>query len=550
MTMSTSTPTSRGWLGSLVLVAAVALATAACGGSSPESALPDTTAPLIATTTPADGSTAVPRNSGLVITFNEPMARASLVVDILPVVALGAPAWSNDSTQATLQVPGLLDHATDYSVGIIASDVAGNALAGATVFGFRTANPPDTTPPTVVHDPPDGATGQPIGVHLSFTFSEPMNRPSVEGALTIIPTPAGVCLWSWSGDSTFARCDLTQDLGNATSYGVTMGAGATDLAGNALIPAPFSFTTEAAPVPPTVLSTSPASGATGVLPAANVSVTFSERMDQSATAGAFQVTSPNGLNGGVFTWSGDGRTLTYDLPADVAAGTLVTFSIGTGARDLDPAPLSLQAPYTSTFRVAYLKTVTIYPEWDGDILGASTVNATATTMRAGDTSANVQVMSAISFAHALITPTPVRIRSATLAVYQSACTGTPFDDLDACKRLICGPVICTCLCQVGQDCNWDLQAKWVDLGATLDVADFSAAVLSTKELSPDAALGWKTLDVLDDVLASRAASLTRSQWRLEFPVTTDADGVSDSCTYSTSEAASGRPYLTVTFDHP
>jgi hypothetical protein len=537
--------TSRRWFGSLVLAAAAALWVAGCGGSSPKAA-PDTTAPLITGVTPSNGATDVAVNTSLVIAFNEAISESTLALGVQPAVTLGTPAWSASSTQVTIPFTGGLEYATDYAVTVGAEDVAGNPLAGTVDFSFRTVSPPDATPPALGgYSPADLATNQPIGVNLTFTFSEPMNRSSVEGALSIVPAPpsGGVCVWGWTSDSTYAQCDLTQNLNYSTitpSYTVTMGTGAMDAAGNHLEAATsFTFSTVAEPdtTPPTVTSTAPAAAATSVLPDTNISITFSEPMDQSNTAAAFQITSPNGLNGGVVTWADGGRTLVYDVPTNLAVAASVTFQVGTGARDIAGNPLG--AAYSSTFTVAHEKTVDIYPEWDGYIVGASTVDTSGVSMVAGDSVTNIQAKSAFSFSHSLITPTPVRIDGATLHVYQANCVGSPYCVVTFPQR---------CLCLIGQVC-WlaPLQAQHAVLGTSLDASDWSATALATHSFGTNSGAVWRDMDVLSDLLADRTASRTRSQWRLEFEEPTDGDGVADACVYSTSEATSNRPYVRVHF---
>jgi serine protease AprX len=109
--------------------------------------------------------------------------------------------------------------------------------------------------------------------------------------------------------------------------------------------------------PPTVTSVSPPDGASGVGPAANVSVTFSEPMNHAATQAAFSLDS-TAVDGTSFSWNGN--TMTYNPPADLAPNTAYTATIGTGATDSAGNPLAAPQVWSFTTGPA-LTTVTAFP---------------------------------------------------------------------------------------------------------------------------------------------------------------------------------------------
>ena len=95
-------------------------------------------------------------------------------------------------------------------------------------------------------------------------------------------------------------------------------------------------------VAPTVVSTAPADGGQLDQLAAAISVSFSRPMNHAATESAFS-TSP--ASSGTFSW--DGNTMTF-VPTDLlAADTLYTATVSTGARDI--AGNALAADYSFTF---------------------------------------------------------------------------------------------------------------------------------------------------------------------------------------------------------
>ncbi|MCD4817018.1 MAG: Ig-like domain-containing protein, partial [Methanosarcinales archaeon] len=95
----------------------------------------------------------------------------------------------------------------------------------------------DTTPPTVTGNEPTG-TNVPVTTQISVTFSEAMNKTSVENAFDIDPSVNGTFTWSTMNFNPDAN--LTPN----TLYNVTIGTGAEDLAGNNLSTAYlWNFTT-------------------------------------------------------------------------------------------------------------------------------------------------------------------------------------------------------------------------------------------------------------------------------------------------------------------
>jgi len=99
---------------------------------------------------------------------------------------------------------------------------------------------------------------------------------------------------------------------------------------------------------PTVVSTIPANGATGVLVNTPISATFSMAMSPSSiTASTFTVTGPGGTAvAGAVSYSGS--TATFTPTAALAFGTTYTGMITTGVTDLGGTPLTSNYVWTFT----------------------------------------------------------------------------------------------------------------------------------------------------------------------------------------------------------
>ena len=98
---------------------------------------------------------------------------------------------------------------------------------------------------------------------------------------------------------------------------------------------------------PAVASLSPAAGATGVRPDANVVTGFTVPMDKPVTEGAFTLrrTSTGATVAGSLVWFGD--ALVFDPSTNLAGGVQYTATVTTAARSA--TRLSLAAPRTWTF---------------------------------------------------------------------------------------------------------------------------------------------------------------------------------------------------------
>jgi hypothetical protein len=195
----------------------------------------------------------------------------------------------------------------------------------------------DATPPTVSStSPASGATGVGINAAISVIFSEPMNPATlttttftVKAGSTVVPGTVG-----YSG--TTATFTPTGNWAYTTSYTATVTTGAQDLAGNALTNNyVWNFTTGTASdtTPPTVSSTSPASGATGVVINTAISVIFSEPMNPATlTTTTFTVKAGSTVVPGTVGYSG--TTATFTPTGTWAYTTSYTATVTTGAQDL------------------------------------------------------------------------------------------------------------------------------------------------------------------------------------------------------------------------
>src|SRR5439155_1081554 len=142
-------------------------------------------------------------------------------------------------------------------------------------------------PPTVVSiTPANGATGACSLAVLTATFSEAMNSSTINTTtFTVSPGVTGI-ITDDVADTIFTFTP-SSPLAINTLYAATITTGVRDTFGNGLATDfVWSFrTANGCNPPPTVVSVTPANGATGVCPNTIVTASFSEAMDQSSIDG-------------------------------------------------------------------------------------------------------------------------------------------------------------------------------------------------------------------------------------------------------------------------
>ena len=231
------------------------------------------------------------------------------------------------------------------------------ALVLMTACGKETVNIPDTTPPVVSSTTPlAGATAVAVNTAITATFSKPMNPSTLTATSFVVTGPGGA---SVAGTVTYAAAGSVATFTPAAAlafggvYTATITTAATDQASPANPLAAnyaWMFTTAAAPIPPTVLSTFPVNGATGVLPSQVLSATFNEAMDCAtllSPATTFSVTGPGGLTVAGATGCTT-NVATFTPAAALASNASYTATITTAAESL--AGTALAGNYVWQFK--------------------------------------------------------------------------------------------------------------------------------------------------------------------------------------------------------
>jgi hypothetical protein len=314
--------------------------------------------PTVISTVPANAATGVPISQVLSATFSMAMSPATLNAMTFTVTGPGGAAVTGAVTYsgvtATFAPSTVLAYSTLYTATITtgATNLAGTSLAASYVWTFTTTAPPPFVVVSTV--PANGATGVPISQILSATFNEAINCATLTSPATAF-TVTGPGLTPVAGTTACAGAVATFTPSNSlavnTLYTASINTGAKSLTGTALAANyVWTFRTIPVPAPPTVISTVPANGATGVPINQALSATFSAAMTPaSVNSTTFTLTGPGAVTvTGVVTYVAAGSVATLTPTSSLTPSTAYTATITTGAMDLGGTALASNYSWSFT----------------------------------------------------------------------------------------------------------------------------------------------------------------------------------------------------------
>jgi len=358
--MNKRTVHSTWFLSALTLLA---VSIAGCGRETIN--VPDTTPPHVLTTVPALGAAGVALAAPISVTFSKPVNCSTLTATTFTVAVAGGAAVAGAVTcsgsTATFTPSSALVLHTLYTGTITTgvTDLVGNVMVQNYAWNFEAVAGPSVVSTT----PTTGATGLTFNPTISATFLQlPATDPDYTGAAlncsTITASTFTVAVSGTGGAAVTptsvacagATATFTATLAANTSYTATLTTGVQDAAGTGLASAyQWTFSTDTLP---TVLSTTPANTATGVLLNQAIGATFSKAMNcstlYSTTATpTFTVTSPTTTVAGSVSCTGSGTGAIFTPSNPLTNNTLYTAKITTGALDAQGEPMA--GNYSWTF---------------------------------------------------------------------------------------------------------------------------------------------------------------------------------------------------------
>jgi hypothetical protein len=209
--------------------------------------------------------------------------------------------------------------------------------------------------------PANGAADVPVGATLTFTFDQDMNVfvplfPTISGFFVgnLEFTPGDILFDStWSADGRSVTCEFTENLPAATTIAWRLNPSGTQLpitsqSGVPLATVSGTFMTGQGggnggnggnggdDDPPSLVSSNPANGATGIPVSASIRFVFDQPMELNPAVGGYPPLVPGaiawtgaGLQPSKFTysWSADGRTLTCAYTGGLPGDTAISWAL-------------------------------------------------------------------------------------------------------------------------------------------------------------------------------------------------------------------------------
>ncbi|HEX7342719.1 MAG TPA: Ig-like domain-containing protein, partial [bacterium] len=410
----------KAWLPALFLAFFLAVLMVGCADDSGGiTGTCDNTPPTVISTVPANDATGVSLNGNITATFSEAMDSLTITAATMTLHQGTTPISGTvtyNGVTATFNPASLLTASTVYTATITSGttgvkDLAGNAMADDYVWTFTTGTTLDVTPPTVISTvPANDATDVSLNGNIIARFSEVMDPLTI--TTTTMTLQQGAT--SISGTVTYigvtAIFNPASQLTASTVYTATITTGVSDLAGNAMADDyVWTFTTGTIldVTPPSVVSTVPTNGATGVSLNGNITATFSETMDPlTITTATMTLQQGTTLVSGTVTYAG--VTATFNPASQLIASTVYTATITTGVEDL--AGNAMADDYVWTFTTGTT----------GDIT-PPTVISTVPADDATDVSLNGNITATFSEA---IDPLTITIATMTLQQGTTPVSGT------------------------------------------------------------------------------------------------------------------------------
>ena len=314
-------------------------------------------------TDPVDGAVNVPGNQAITITFNSPIQADSAYNNIVVTNTNNL----NDTTSKPITTSILGDTLTitptynwlslvKYKVTIpfnSISDLLGSNLASNYTMNFTSYT--DTTSPTITGTDPANNTDVTANGVISITFSKPIQEGNSYDSISIIDKNTNL---AQRITKTITSNVLTISSPDAwligDTYVLTLPVNSvTDLSGNNLTSAyttSFICNSAADTTQPTIISTDPLDGATGVTVDKVITVTFSEPIEASSTYNNIAMVNTLDSSAKPITTSISGNTLTITPTYNWLSKANYTLTIPKNSVT-DLSGNNLASDYTTSFTV-------------------------------------------------------------------------------------------------------------------------------------------------------------------------------------------------------
>lgn len=301
----------------------------------------DGVCPVVTNTSPLNGATNVPLDQLITVSFNEEMNPETINQTSFTVNGTSqlAGVITYSGMTATFTPSALLAPNTTYSARItrMVKDLTGNALQTETTWTFSTGL--TITPMVSSTDPDNNANNVVLNKVISVNFNMPMKASTINTTTYTLKQGTTPVLGTVSYSGNTAVFVPNTPLTSNTVYTATVAKSVTNLDNTTLISDyTWKFTTGTI-VAPTVTSTDPINGTTGVSLNKTITANFSMVMDPlTINTTTFTVKQGNTPITGTVTYTAS--TASFTPTANLLEGKLYTATITIGAKNAAGIPLA------------------------------------------------------------------------------------------------------------------------------------------------------------------------------------------------------------------
>lgn len=301
----------------------------------------DGVCPVVTNTSPLNGAINVPLDQLITVSFNEEMNPETINQTSFTLNGTSqlAGVITYSGMTATFTPSALLAPNTTYSARLtrMVKDLTGNALQTETTWTFSTGL--TITPMVSSTDPDNNANNVVLNKVISVNFNMPMKASTINTTTYTLKQGTTPVLGTVSYGGNTAVFVPNTPLTTNTVYTATVAKSVTNLDNTTLIADyTWKFTTGTI-VAPTVTSTDPINGTTGVSLNKMITANFSMVMDPlTMNTTTFTVKQGNTPITGTVTYTGS--TATFTPTANLPEGKLYTATITIGAKNAAGIPLA------------------------------------------------------------------------------------------------------------------------------------------------------------------------------------------------------------------
>jgi hypothetical protein len=213
---------------------------------------PDTTSPVILSTTPLSGANSVATSSAVTVNFSKAINPTTVTTTTFNVSGMSGTITFGPDNRSAIFTPGTLPLAanTTYTINLSTEikDLSGNNLVSDLNRTFTTAAVADNTAPAFDSSTPaSGASGVAASSAITASFDEAINPATLTNATFKLTTGASAVAVTGtiavSSDNRSAIFLPSTVLADGTIYKATLTTGIEDMSKNALASVSWNFTT-------------------------------------------------------------------------------------------------------------------------------------------------------------------------------------------------------------------------------------------------------------------------------------------------------------------